>query len=487
MDQDVSMTIPLPLPQIIVIFGASGDLAHRKIFPALYNLAREQMLPERYAIVGYARTAWDDEGFRNEVKGSIEQFSRTPLEDEFWKPFADSLSYRSGPFDDERAFHPLDDHLRKLDDERGTEGRRLYYCATPPSVFGTIVDRIGECRQPGEKRIVVEKPFGRDLESARALTAKIHEVFDEREVFRIDHYLGKETVQNLLVFRFANFLYERIWNRDNVDHVEINVAETVGVEARGAYYEEAGVVRDMVQSHLIQLLAFLTMEPPRSLEPEAVRDEKVKLLRAMRPFSPDEVVRAQYTAGHVDEKPVPGYGEEQGVSKDSKTPTFVALRADIANWRWAGVPFYLRTGKRLHRRATELAIVFKEVPMYLYDPLSMPCPPPDHLVIRVQPQEGISFSFQAKEPGPGFTPRTVNMHFSYAETFKAPAAEAYERLLHDAMLGDHTLFTREDEVERAWELVTPLLGDAPIATYEAGSRGPEEADALIAPRHWHMK
>jgi len=470
-------------PQIIVIFGASGDLAHRKILPALYNLFREKMLPDRFAIVGYARTSWTDEEFREEARKAIEGFSRTPLEDQYWKPFSESISYRTGAFDDEKAFHPLHDHLAELDRQRGTEGRRLYYAATPPSAFPVIVDRIGECPDSEERKIVIEKPFGHDLESARALTAKVHEVFDEKQVFRIDHYLGKETVQNLLVFRFANSLYERVWNRDVVDHVQITVAEEVGVEQRGAYYEESGVIRDMLQNHLLQLVAFVGMEPPQGLEPEYVRDEKVKLLRSVRTLSPDDVVLGQYGAGSAG----PAYRDEPNVARDSLTPTYVALRVHIGNWRWAGVPFYLRSGKRLGRRATEITIGFKEVPAALYENLDLPSPPRDHLVIRVQPEEGISFTFQAKEPGPGFKPRTVNMHFSYAEAFKAPQVEAYERLIHDAMCGDHTLFTREDEVERAWEIVTPLLETRDdLAVYPAGSRGPKEAGAWIAPHHWHL-
>jgi glucose-6-phosphate 1-dehydrogenase len=481
------MKMPAPPPQVIVIFGASGDLTHRKILPALYNLSRDKMLPEKFAIVGYARTEWTDDEFREEARKSIAEFSRTPLEEEHWKPFADLLTYRFGAFDDEKAFHPLHDHLGKLDQQRGTEGRRLYYAATPPSAFPVIIDRIGECPPAEDRKIVIEKPFGRDLASARALTEKVHEVFDESRVFRIDHYLGKETVQNLLVFRFANSLYERVWNRDAIDHVQITVAEEVGVEHRGGYYEEAGVVRDMVQNHLLQLMSFLAMEPPQSLESEAVRDEKMKLLRATRPFSADETIRGQYKAGSVDGKAIPYYRDEADVARDSNTSTYIALRAHVDNWRWAGVPFYLQTGKALSRRATELTIMFKEVPTYLYDALEVNCPPPDHLVIRVQPEEGISFTFQAKEPGPGFTPRTVNMHFSYADAFGVEPVEAYERLIHDAMLGDHTLFTRADEVLRAWELVTPILDlTGPVLPYAAGSKGPAEADELIAPNQWHL-
>lgn len=480
------MKVPVPDPQIIVIFGASGDLTHRKILPALYNLFRDGMLPERFAVVGYARTEWTDEQFKDEARKSIEQFSRTPLDASTWKQFSDALSYRFGAFDDENVFHPLHGQLADIDKSNGTEGRRLYYAATPPSAFPVIIDRIGECPFPEDRRIVIEKPFGRDLESARALTAKVHEVFEENRVFRIDHYLGKETVQNLLVFRFANSLYERVWNRDAIDHVQVTVAEEVGVEQRGGYYEEAGVIRDMVQNHILQIVSFLGMEAPATLDPEAVRDEKVKLLRAVRPLSPDETVVGQYGAGTVAGKELHAYRDEPDVAKDSLTPTFVAARAHIDNWRWAGVPFYIRTGKALAKRATELTIMFKKVPTALYYAMGLERPPADHLVIRVQPEEGISFTFQAKEPGPGFSPRTVNMHFTYADAFGVQPAEAYERLIHDAMLGDHTLFTRADEVERAWEIVTPLIeSTTQPAEYPAGSWGPAQADELIEPAHWH--
>ncbi len=481
------MLLAVPDPQIIVIFGASGDLTHRKIIPALYNLFREKMLPERFAIVGYARTEWTDEGFKEEARKSLEEFSRTPVEDQFWEPFSHSLGFRYGRSDDEKGFNPLPDHLAELDKALGTGGRRLYYAAPPPSAFPVIIDRIGEGPPQPDQKIVIEKPFGRDLDSARALTAKVHEVFDEAHVFRIDHYLGKETVQNLLVFRFANSLYERVWNRDTVENVQITVAEEVGVEQRGSYYEEAGVIRDMVQNHLLQLSSFLGMEPPAVLAPEAVRDEKVKLLRAIRPLSPDETVLGQYGAGKVEGKEFRAYREEPGVATNSNTPTYIAIRAHVDNWRWAGVPFYLRTGKALGRRSTELTIMFKDVPTGLYHTMDLDRPPPDHLVIRVQPEEGITFTFQAKEPGPGFKPRTVNMHFTYADAFGVEQIEAYERLIHDAMLGDHTLFTRADEVERAWEIVMPILGaPIPVLPYAAGSRGPEQADELIAPSRWHL-
>jgi glucose-6-phosphate 1-dehydrogenase len=370
------------------------------------------------------------------------------------------------------ASRPRHDHLAKLDELRGTEGRRLYYCATPPSAFPLIVSRLGECGPQGGARIVFEKPFGRDLASARELNAAIHRVFAEPQVFRIDHYLGKETVQNILLFRFANSLFERVWNRDAIDHVQITVAESIGVEGRGAFYEEAGALRDIVQNHMLQVLSFLAMEPPRSFEAEAIRDEKVKLLRALRALESSDIVRGQYAAGSVEGQPVPGYREEEEVAPASTVETFLAIRAHIENWRWAGVPFYLRTGKRLPRRTTEVTIAFCDAPSYLFEGLGLPVPPPHHLTLRIQPDEGISFAFQAKEPGPRLAPRTVGMDFAYDSSFEAAPAEAYERLIHDPASGDHTLFPREDGVERAWEIVAPVL-DAPPAVelYEAGSLG----------------
>jgi glucose-6-phosphate 1-dehydrogenase len=475
-------------PQILVVFGASGDLTRRKVLPALYNLARERHLPERFAVVGYARSDWSADTFRAHARRAVEEFSRTPLEEGPWRRFSDSLHYVSGSFDDPNCFAPLMHQLAALDDQLGTNGARLYYCATPPSAFPLIVSRLGECQAQERSRIVIEKPFGSDLLSAQELNRTVHRVFDESQVFRIDHYLGKETVQNLLVFRFANSMFERVWNRDAIDHVQITVAESVGVEGRGSYYEEAGATKDMMQNHLLQVLSFVAMEPPRSLEPDAIRDEKVKLLRALRPLDPAEVVRGQYVGGEVEGRSVPGYRDEKGVDPRSSVETFGAARAWIDNWRWGGVPFYLRTGKRLPRRATEVLISFREAPGYLFEGMGLPRLAANHLHIAIQPDEGMSFAFHAKEPGPGFLPQIVRMQFSYGESFKKAPAEAYERLVHDAMAGDHTLFTREDGIERSWEIVAPLLGSkaAPVP-YRAGTWGPAEADRLIAPRTWHMR
>jgi glucose-6-phosphate 1-dehydrogenase len=478
------MRLERPVPQALVIFGASGDLTRRKILPALYNLFYDNCLPERFALVGFARSGWDDDTFRKHARGSVEEFSRRELDEEKWKVFAELLHYLPGSFDAEASFEPLERQLEEFDRDHGTEGNRLYYCATPPSTFPLIVERLAECGPQDKASIVIEKPFGRDLESARQLTGVIHQVFDESKIFRMDHYLGKETVQNILVFRFANSLFERAWNREAIDHIQITVAESIGVETRGSYYEESGAIRDIVQNHLLQVLSFLAMEPPRSLDPEAIRDETVKLLSAVRPLNPDEIVRGQYAAGVIDGEPVPGYREEDDVAPDSDVETYTAVRAWIDNWRWSDVPIFLRTGKRLARHATEIAVVFQRPPSYLFEGVGLPAPPSDHLVIRIAPTEGISFDFQAKKDGPGFEPEPERMNFSDGDPSVTP--DAYERLLHDAMLGDQTLFTRRDGVERAWELVEPVLDHSgPLHLYPAGSWGPADAEELIAPREWH--
>ena len=481
------MSLTAPPPQSIVIFGASGDLAKRKIIPALYNICCDELLPERFAIVGYARTEWSEEEFMAHAREAIEQFSRTPFDEVHWKKFSGLLHYVSGEFHQPHCFSHLIEELDHLDSDLSLDGRRLYYCATPPPAFELIVRRLGEAGNPGDPRIVIEKPFGHDLASARDLNKIVHEVFDESRVFRIDHYLGKETVQNILLFRFANSMFERLWNSDAIDHMQITVAEDLGVEGRGEYYEQAGAIRDILQNHVLQVLAFLAMEPPRSLEPEGIRDEKVKLLRAVHPFRTEDVVRGQYATCEVDGKTVPGYHEEEGVAKDSTTETYAAVRAHIDNWRWSGIPVYLRTGKRLPRRTTQVIVFFRDAPGYLFEGAGIPTGVADHISIEVQPDEGISLAFNAKEPGPEMTVKPVHMNFSYAEAFGAEPAEAYERLLHEAMEGDHTLFIREDEVERAWEIVQPILDDpGRVHPYPAATWGPEEAIELIAPRRWHL-
>jgi glucose-6-phosphate 1-dehydrogenase len=474
------MSLAAPKPQAIVVFGASGDLAKKKIIPALYNLSRRRLLPERTEIIGFASSDWDDDAFRQHARASVQGFSRTGLDEGAWEPFADSLVYVAGTFDDADAMRTLAQRLEEADRQHGCEGGRLYYLAVPPPTFLTIVrglETIGG--DTPTSRIVFEKPFGDSLESAKLLSEEIHTVFDESQVFRIDHYLGKETVQNLVVFRFANSLFERVWNRDAISHVQLTVAESIGVEGRAGYYERAGAIRDLLQNHMLQVLSFVAMEPPRSLDAEAFRDEKVKLLRQVRPLDPAEVVRGQYDR----------YRDEPGVDPSSQTETFVAARVWIDSWRWEGVPFSLRHGKKLPERNTEITVTFRKAPTYLFEELGIARMAPDHLTIRVQPNEGISLAFQAKVPGPGYELRTVRMNFDYDETFPDDKlAEAYERLLHDAMDGDHTLFTRADGVERSWEIVTPALEHpGPLCLYEPGTWGPPEADDLIAPLRWHMR
>jgi glucose-6-phosphate 1-dehydrogenase len=475
----VTSSLRPPNPQLIVVFGASGDLAKKKVLPALYNLAVAGLLPERYCVIGFAKDEWDHDDFRAHARSSIENHSRTPLDESAWKPFADSLWFISGTFDDQDALGRLKTALDRHDGELGADENRLYYLAVPPGAFPTIVHALAAIgANTPDSRIVVEKPFGHSLESARELSGEIHTAFDESQVFRIDHYLGKETVQNLVVFRFANAIWERVWNRDAVDHVQITVAESIGVEGRAAYYERAGAIRDLLQNHILQVLAFLAMEPPRALEDESFRDEKVKLLQAMRPIDPADVVRGQYR----------GYRDEPGVDPLSETETFVAAKLYIDNWRWDGVPFFVRHGKKLPERDTEIAVYLRQAPDVLFRELEVDHIPSNHLTIRIQPDEGISLAFQAKVPGPGYDLQTVRMDFDYDTSFMHALAEAYERLLHDAMVGDRTLFTRQDGVERAWEIVEPALEHpAPLCSYEPGSWGPAEADELLAPHHWHLR
>jgi glucose-6-phosphate 1-dehydrogenase len=479
------MALASPPPQTLVVFGASGDLARRKLLPALYDLAYEGLLPERYAIVGSGASPLDDSQFRERARGAVEELSRHRLDEGRWQAFAQGLSYVSAPLDDPDALAPLRERLVALDAELGAGGRRLFYCATPPSAFPTIVRRIGEARLGEDTRIVLEKPIGRDLTSAQELRRIVGEVFDEPQVFRIDHYVGKEAVQNILVFRFANSMVERAWCGEAVDHVQITVAESAGIEGRGRYYEEAGALRDMVQNHLLQVLAFVAMEPPDSLAPEDVRDRKTEVLEAVRPFSADELVRGQYAAGVVEGHEVLGYRDEERVAPQSPVETFVALRAWIDNARWNGVPFFLRTGKRLPHRATEVAIVLRDSERRLFEGAGIARLPAHHLALRIQPDEGISLVFRAKEPGPGMTLDAVPMDFTYGGSFRTRSTEAYERLLHDAMAGDQTLFLREDAVERSWEIVAPVLdASGTVHPYAAGTWGPGAADELIAPRAW---
>ena len=473
------MTLQPPSPQAIVVFGASGDLTKKRILPALYNLAADGLLPSSYLVIGYSSSDWSDESFVAHARGSIEQHSRTPLDERVWDEFATHLRYVSGSFEDPEGMKRLGAALEDADRNHGCATSRLFYLAVPPGAFPVIVEALGAANLNSEgARLVVEKPFGDSLETARSLSQTIYRVFTEEQVFRIDHYLGKETVQNLVVFRFANSVWERVWNRDAVDSVQLTVAESIGVEGRAGYYEHAGATRDLLQNHMLQVLAFLTMEPPRSLEAEAFRDEKVKLLRAIRPIDPADVVRGQYD----------GYRQEEGVEATSEVETFVAARLWIDNWRWDGVPFYLRHGKKLPVRNTEITVMFRQAPDYLFRELELEHIPSNHLSIRVQPDEGISLAFQAKDPGPGYELQTVRMDFDYDRSFDHAPAEAYERLLHDAMDGDHTLFNRADSVERAWEIVTPMLEHPPpLSQYAPDSWGPSGSEALIEPHHWHLR
>jgi len=493
-----------PGPFTLVIFGASGDLARRKLVPALYDLHRDGRLAPGFAVLGYARRPMTDEAFRRDLREAAARFSRGgPPDEKSWDAFARRLAYVSGAYDDVRALRAVGERLRR---EAGVEGRpahALFYLATPPSAFAPIGGALGasglsrpEGRGAPWARVIVEKPFGRDLAGARALNAALLAAFAEDQVFRIDHYLGKEAVQNILVLRFANSVFEPLWNQKYVDHVQITVSETVGVEGRGATYEQAGALRDMVQNHLMHLVSLVAMEPPLALEAGAVRDEKVKVLRSLRPLRcedvPGAVVRARYAAGSVHGEAARGYLEEPGVPPGSATETYVAMRLFIDNWRWAGVPFYLRTGKRMPVRVSEVSVHFKPVPQVLFGAPPGRGPPPNVLAIRIQPNEGVSMRFEVKVPGPAMRLEPFQMDFGYADAFDRRTPDAYERLLLDAALGDSTLFTRGDEVEAAWAFVDPVLEGcrsgpgAAVAEYAAGSWGPPEADALLAAdgREW---
>jgi glucose-6-phosphate 1-dehydrogenase len=466
-------------PQAIVIFGASGDLTKRKLLPAFFHLYAEGLLPHGFALVGYARTPMTDEQFHEGARAAVAEFGKAEPRGEVWEDFMEHLSYVPGEFDSERSMDHLRTHLEEIDRTMGTQGGRFYYCATPPAAYPSIVRRLSESEMHAGAKIVIEKPFGHDLESARALNAEIHAVFDESQVFRIDHYLGKETVQNVLAFRFANGMFEPIWNRRYVDNVQITVAEDIGIEGRGQFYEQTGTIRDMIATHLFQVLTFLAMEPPVSFDPDRLRDEKVKVLRAMKVCDPRNAVRGQYL----------GYREEPDVARDSQAETYAAMELEIDSWRWAGVPFFLRTGKHLARKASEVTLGFRAVPYNVFEGTDVVAPPDrDHLTIRVQPHEAITVALNVKKPGPGdFRLGRAVMEFDYEETFRTPLVEAYELLLLEAMEGDHTLFTREDEVERTWEILMPLMNaPPPVRPYEKGSWGPHEADELILPHHWHI-
>jgi glucose-6-phosphate 1-dehydrogenase len=479
---------PTPGATTLVIFGASGDLTRRKLLPALYRLSQGQRLPARFTVVGVGRTPLSDDQFREQLAGSLREFAGvTEATDEIAASLAQRLRYIAGATDDPALYRRLADLLRTSDGSG-----ILYYLAIPPSAYPTVIEHLGAAGlatsspDHGWRRIVVEKPFGTDLASARELNAAIHRHFDEPQVFRIDHYLGKETVQNLLVFRFANGMFEPIWNRRYIDHVQITAAETVGVERRAAYYETTGALRDMVQNHLLQLLTLVAMEPPIAFTADSVRDRKMDALLSIQPIS--GVVRAQYGPGWVNGADVQGYRQEPGVDPSSRTETFAAMRLHLDSWRWAGVPFYVRTGKRLPKRTTEIAIQFRRPPLEIFRRVTSAPVSSNLLVVNVQPDEGISIRFEAKLPGTRLQLAPVRMNFRYGQAFGGGVPEAYETLLLDAMLGDATLFARNDFVEASWALITPVHDawaaatdgpDAVVAEYEAGDWGPAEASALI--------
>jgi glucose-6-phosphate 1-dehydrogenase len=462
--------------QTIVIFGASGDLTRRKLLPAFFHLHVEGLLPRDFAIVGFARTEWTDDSFREHAERSIREFGRADPKGHVWDDFARHLLYFRGEFNKKGAFDPFVEYLDSVDRQFGTQGRHFFYCATPPEVYEDIVARLGESGLAKDANIVFEKPFGHDLESARHLNRTIHAVFDEDQIFRIDHYMGKETVQNILAFRFTNGLFEPVWNRRYIDHVQITVAEEIGIEGRGNFYEQTGAIRDMVQTHLLQVLTFVAMEPPVSFQEDRLRDEKVKVLQAMHPVDPEKVVRGQYE----------GYLNEPGVARYSTVETFVAMELDIENWRWAGVPFFLRTGKKLAKKTSEVTMVFKDVPFNVFRGTRAGRPRRDHLTILIQPDEGITLAVNVKEPGPDLRLGRATMDFDYDSEFQSDLLDAYELLMLEAMEGDHTLFLRQDTVERAWQVLMPaLISPAPIARYAPASWGPDDANVLIEPHRWH--
>lgn len=492
--------VPTERPQqpgdscVMVIFGASGDLTKRKLIPALYNLAREKFLPRKFAVVGVARSQMDSDAFRERMTKSMQESYGDGLDAETWRDFSTRLHYLSASGTESSSFTELSDLLAKLDAENGTGGNYFYYLATAPDLFYPIVQNLGAVGLAAEekgkwRRIIIEKPFGRDLDSARLLNRNLREVLHENQIYRIDHYLGKETVQNLLVFRFGNGIFEPVWNRNFIDHVQITAAESIGVEGRGGYYDTAGALRDMVPNHILQLITLTAMEPPISFAADAVRNEQSKILQAIQPLSPEDVlnraVRGQYGTGQVNGDKAEGYRSEPLVAPDSPTETFVAMKLSVDNWRWNDVPFYLRTGKRLEKRLTEIVIQFKRAPFMLFRKTSVEHLTTNRLIIHVQPDEGISLRFGAKVPGPIVSMGAVNMDFRYTDYFGSSASTGYERLLYDCMIGDATLFQRGDMVESGWSVVEPVIDvwkaipPRNFPNYPSGSWGPKEADDLI--------
>lgn len=485
----------IPDPCAVVIFGASGDLTRRKLMPALYKLEQNKLLPQGFSVIGISRSLQNQESFHEEMLKAVKTFSDGKVDISGWKGFAERLFSIASDADNPDGYKQLSDLLERLDRERGTGGNRLYYLAVAPQLYPVIVEHIGKSGLARSKsnqnwtRIIIEKPFGRDLESAHALNEIVSRHLVEEQVYRIDHYLGKETVQNILVFRFANSIFEPIWNHHYIDHVQITSAETMGIENRGAYYDTAGALRDMVQNHMLQLMCTTAMEPPVAFTAHAVRDEKAKVLEAVRPCKPEDAcrfVRGQYTEGYVEGEFVQGYRKEKSVAPDSRTETYVALKMFVDNWRWAGVPFYLRTGKRLPKRVTEIAIQFKRTPHLVFARTPEDQVVPNLLILGIQPDESISIQFEAKVPGPYIHLRSVNMDFHYETSFATPSEEAYERLLLDALLGDATLFARGDWIELAWSILTPILEywesdiRTPVPPHAAGSWGPSESDVFLA-------
>jgi glucose-6-phosphate 1-dehydrogenase len=481
-------------PCAMVIFGAGGDLTKRKLMPALYHLAKGKLLPERFAIIGISIEPYSHEQFRDRMTQDIHQYAGIKVDPSSWDAFVKGVYYLSGDFNDSELYKKLGETLAQVEKEQGTEGNCLFYLATAPNFFPTIVKQLGaaglaKLEDHKWRRVVIEKPFGRDLPSAVELNHQLLEVLEEKQIYRIDHYLGKETVQNILAFRFANGIFEPVWNRRYVDHVQVTVAEELGVEQRGGYYEKAGALRDMVPNHIFQLITLTAMEPPISFDAEAVHDEQTKVLRAIQLLSPervlDQAVRGQYDAGIVNGKHVPAYRAEPNVAPDSKTPTFVAVALHIDNWRWAGVPFYLRTGKRMAQRVTQVVIRFRRPPFVLFRKTPVNSITPNELVVNIAPTEGICLNFEAKVPGPVVKLGAVNMDFQYSDYFGTTPSTGYETLLYDCMMGDPTLFQRADMVEAGWAVVQPILDvwkalpPRDFPNYAAGSWGPAQADELL--------
>jgi len=488
-------------PCVMVIFGAAGDLTRRKLIPALYNLAKAQLLSREFAILGVAHSKMSTEDFRKKLTDDIKHYAGGEVDADIWEWFLRRLYYITAEFDDKNLYSNLKTTLEKLDKDHSTHGNYFFYLATAPDFFGPVVEQLASAGLMDEKdhywrRVIIEKPFGRDLESAKALNQQLLKFATEKQIYRIDHYLGKETVQNILAFRFANGIFEPIWNRRYIDHVQITVAETVGVESRGSYYDQAGALRDMVPNHIMQLISLTSMEPPVSFHADAVRDEQAKILHAIQPLSSEEVlsrtVRGQYGPGVEDNHRVPGYRNEPDVPPGSRTETFVAMKLAIDNWRWADVPFYLRTGKRLAPQTTQIVIQFRRAPFVLFRDTPVENLMPNQLVLHIQPEEGISLQFAAKVPGPVMSLGAVDMNFKYADYFGTQPSTGYERLLHDCMIGDATLFQRADMVEAGWCVVSPALDvwkalpPRNFPNYASGSWGPKEADDLLDRdgRHW---